>query len=30
MADRLAEAFAELLHKKIDEYWGYVKRKPYQ
>ncbi|MDZ4809677.1 MAG: vitamin B12 dependent-methionine synthase activation domain-containing protein, partial [Bacteroidota bacterium] len=26
LADRLAEAFAELLHKKVrTEYWGYVK-----
>lgn len=26
IADRLAEAFAELLHKKVrNEYWGYVK-----
>ena len=26
LADRLAEAFAELLHKKVrTEYWGYEK-----
>jgi 5-methyltetrahydrofolate--homocysteine methyltransferase len=26
LADRLAEAFAELMHKKVrKEYWGYAK-----
>ena len=31
LADRLAEAFAELLHKKVrTEYWGYVKNENLQ
>ena len=28
LADRLAEAFAEFLHKRVREEWGYGREKP--